>query len=59
MIDVIRLTGLGPAFDSFAEIVAAAAQNGANTVIAFGAGQSLTLQNIALADLDADDFVFA
>lgn len=59
MIDVIRLTGLGPAFDSFAEIVAAATQNGANTVIAFGAGQSLTLQNIALADLDADDFVFA
>lgn len=58
VIDVVRLTSFGAAFDSFAEVIAAATQNGANVVIAFGAGQSLTLQNIALADLDADDFAF-
>ena len=35
--DVIRLVGLGAAFDSFAEIMAATAQSGSNAIIRFGA----------------------
>jgi Ca2+-binding RTX toxin-like protein len=58
VIDVIRLQGFGAAFYSFAEVIAAAAQAGADTVITFGVGATLTLQNLALADLDADDFAF-
>jgi hypothetical protein len=36
-----------------------ASQNGADTVLDFGSGNSLTLQNVNLADLTNKDFVFA
>ncbi len=56
--DVINLTGFGAAFDSFAEVIAAATQSGANVVINFGGGATLTLASVTLANLNADDFVF-
>ncbi|MGE0180705.1 MAG: beta strand repeat-containing protein [Parvularculaceae bacterium] len=56
--DVIRLIGLGSAFDTFAEVMNAATQVGANTVINFGGGDSITLLNVTKASLVADDFTF-
>lgn len=56
--DVIRLVGLGTAFDSFAEILAASTQVGSDTVIDFGGGHSITLVGIMKASLDSDDFTF-
>jgi len=56
--DVINLLSFGAAFDSFAEIAAASSQQGANLVINFGGGDTLTLQNTTLAALNADDFVY-
>ncbi|MEQ1707165.1 MAG: calcium-binding protein [Terricaulis sp.] len=56
--DAIQLAGFGAGFDSFAEVIAAASQVGADTVINFGAGQTLTLQNTTLASLTAGDFIF-
>ncbi|MEH3099100.1 cadherin domain-containing protein [Sphingomonas adhaesiva] len=56
--DVVVLKGFGPALDSFAEVMAAATQVGADTVIATGAGSSITLLGVARADLKADDFYF-
>lgn len=46
------------AFDSLAEILAATTQAGANTVIAFDANTSLTLQNVRKSSLAASDFQF-
>jgi Ca2+-binding RTX toxin-like protein len=56
--DVIQLVGFGAAFDTFAEVMAAASQNGADVVIDFGSGQTLTLQNLTLAALASADFIF-
>jgi Ca2+-binding RTX toxin-like protein len=56
--DAVQLVGFGAAFDSFAEVIAAASQVGADTVIDFGGGQTLTLQNTTLASLAAGDFIF-
>jgi Ca2+-binding RTX toxin-like protein len=56
--DVLQLS-LGAAFDSFAEVRAAARQVNADTVIHFGELGSITLQNVALTSLAADDFLFA
>jgi Ca2+-binding RTX toxin-like protein len=56
--DVIRLVGLGTAFDSFAEVTAAASQSGADVVINFGSGNTLTIANATVAGLVADDFTF-
>jgi glucose/arabinose dehydrogenase len=44
---------------SFAQVLALATQVGADTVINFGAGDTLTLRNVQRGDLSADDFVFA
>ena len=43
-------------FDSFAEIIAAGAQVGLDTVFDFGGGNTLTLDNIVITDLTGDDF---
>jgi Ca2+-binding RTX toxin-like protein len=56
--DTVQLLGFGAAFDTFAEVIAAASQVGAHTVIDFGAGQTLTLQNVNLASLTSGDFLF-
>ncbi len=55
--DVIALS-LGASFDTFAEIAAAAVQVGADTVIDFGGGDSLTLIGVTPSALHADDFLF-
>ncbi len=55
--DVIQLS-LGVAFDTFAEVQAAATQVGGDTVIDFGAGDSLTLVGVTATDLNAADFLF-
>jgi Ca2+-binding RTX toxin-like protein len=56
--DVIRLIGLGAAFDTFAEVMAAATMVGPHTVIDFGNGDQIVLANVAKASLTADDFIF-
>lgn len=56
--DVIRLVGFGPAFDTFAEILAAATDNGVDTTIAFGGGDTLILRGVVVSQLNADDFTF-
>ncbi|MFZ5618859.1 MAG: hypothetical protein ACOZAA_16210 [Pseudomonadota bacterium] len=56
--DVIRLVGFGAAFDSFVEVLAAASDNGVDTTIAFGGGDTLILKGIIVSELSADDFTF-
>ncbi|MGE0180708.1 MAG: beta strand repeat-containing protein [Parvularculaceae bacterium] len=56
--DVIRLIGFGAAFDTFAEVMAAATQVGAHTVIDFGGGDQIVLVNTLKTSLAADDFIF-
>jgi len=56
--DLIRLFALGSAFDSFAEVIAASSDNGADTTIDFGGGNSITLQGVTVGDLHQDDFMF-
>ncbi|MEZ5895350.1 MAG: hypothetical protein R3C40_08325 [Parvularculaceae bacterium] len=56
--DVIKLIGFGAAFDTFAEVLAASSQVGADVLIDFGGGDSITLKNVTLANLHADDFSF-
>ncbi|WP_146006582.1 calcium-binding protein [Bradyrhizobium forestalis] len=55
--DKIDLSGAG--IYNLADIQALASQQGANTFINFGNGDSLTLQNVTLANLTAADFIFA
>jgi hypothetical protein len=44
---------------SLADILALTTQNGPNTVISFGGGNTITLQNVTLSNLSDDDFIFA
>jgi Ca2+-binding RTX toxin-like protein len=55
--DVISLS-IGTAFDTFAEMMAAAAQVGANTVITIDAANKITLSGVLKSALVADDFAF-
>ncbi|TPG49876.1 hypothetical protein EAH89_20285 [Roseomonas nepalensis] len=57
--DVLRLVGFGTGLDSLAEVLAAAVQSGADTVIATGAGGAITLAGVEKAGLVASDFLFA
>lgn len=57
--DVIQLIGFGAAFDSFAEVMAAATDNGAHTTINFGGGNVLIVENTVKADFAIDDFLFS
>lgn len=56
--DAVRLFGFGATLDSFAEVMAATTQVGADAVIDLGAGDTITLKNVAAASLHADDFIF-
>ncbi len=58
-LDQIELIGFGAAFDTFAEVLAAASDNGTHTTIDFGGGDSILLLNVVVADLHEDDFVFS
>ena len=55
--DVVKLTGFGPDFDTFAEVEAAARDAG-NTVVIDMDGVRLQLFDMSVADLDASMFVF-
>ncbi|WIW47860.1 VCBS domain-containing protein [Bradyrhizobium sp. 62B] len=55
--DKIDLSGAG--IYNLADVQAIASQQGLNTFINFGNGDSLTLQNVNLANLTAADFIFA
>jgi Ca2+-binding RTX toxin-like protein len=55
--DVLQLSW-GAAFDTYAELIAAATQVGANTIITFDAADTITLTNVLKTALVADDFVF-
>ncbi len=57
--DVIELIAFGAAFDTFAEVIAAASDNGTHTTIDFGGGDSIKLLNVVVADLHEDDFIFS
>ncbi|KQT60723.1 MULTISPECIES: hypothetical protein [unclassified Aureimonas] len=57
--DFINLQLQSTAFDTFAEVYAAATQVGANTVINFGTLGDITLSNVTKTALTADNFVFA
>lgn len=54
--DTIRF-GAGT-FSSFAQVMAAATQQGSDVVIALNAFNTLTLTNVTLAQLDSSDFLF-
>lgn len=56
-IDVIDLASFALA-SSFADVLAAATQVGANIRLDFNASNSIILENVDLADLDAMDFAF-
>ena len=56
--DVINLVGFGAAFDTFAEVMAAATDNGTDTTINFGNGDVLIIQNVTVAGFNANDFIF-
>ncbi|NWG92305.1 MAG: hypothetical protein HXY21_07320, partial [Parvularculaceae bacterium] len=56
--DVVKLVGFGAAFDSFAEVLAAATDDGTHTTIALGGGDSLILRNVLVSELASDDFAF-
>lgn len=56
--DVIRLVGFGAAFDTFAEVLAAASDNGVDTTINFGGGDILMIRGVLVSGLSADDFQF-
>ena len=53
-VDKVRMEGVD--LHSFAELKMAARQVGSDTVIALGGGETLTLQNVAVANLKARDF---
>jgi Ca2+-binding RTX toxin-like protein len=56
-IDEIDFSALSGIF-SLADVLSHAAQVGANVVMSFAAGATLTLQNVSLAALVASDFIF-
>ncbi|MES2193997.1 MAG: calcium-binding protein [Pseudomonadota bacterium] len=55
--DRIDLKGFA-GVDDFTAVLALATQVGVDTVLDFGGGNTVTLQNVTRADLDADDFLF-
>lgn len=56
--DVILISGFGAAFDTFAEIIAAATDDGVNTTIDFGAGDVLVIRGVLVFEFALQDFTF-
>ncbi len=56
--DEIDLTDYS-SYHQLGDVLSHASQAGANTIVAFGAGDSLILQNVTMASLAASDFIFA
>jgi VCBS repeat-containing protein len=57
VVDVLKLYGFGTAFDTSAEVIAAASQHGLDTWITLP-GTTIILQNFTATTLANDDFVF-
>jgi hypothetical protein len=57
--DVIRLTGFGPALDSFAEVQAVTTSTANGALIQTSATSSILLAGMSAASLQADDFLFS
>ncbi|MCB2113844.1 MAG: hypothetical protein KDD85_09905 [Parvularculaceae bacterium] len=57
--DQIELKGYGAAFDTFAEVMAAASQQGGDTLIDLGGGDSILLVGVSLNSLNSGDFIFS
>ncbi len=57
--DRIDLSALPDRFTDLSDVTAHASQDGANTVIDLGGGNSLTLDNVIFGNLLAGDFLFA
>jgi Ca2+-binding RTX toxin-like protein len=58
MPDKIDLTGVASIF-ALSDVLALATQDGADTLIDFGGGNSIRLLNVNVGNLHADDFLFA
>ncbi|MEP3892106.1 MAG: hypothetical protein ABJN69_16735 [Hellea sp.] len=56
--EIIYILGGDPNYDTFAELIAAGTDVGANTLFDFGSGNTLTIVGQNIADLDASDFDF-
>jgi hypothetical protein len=55
--DVLELS-LGTQFDTFAKVISRTTQVGTDTVITIDANNSITLQNLQMSTLVANDFRF-
>lgn len=55
--DVIDFSGLG--YHSLADVLSHGSQSGADLILKLGAKDQIILQNVTLASLSAEDFVFA
>ncbi|WP_416898079.1 MAG: beta strand repeat-containing protein [Minwuia sp.] len=56
--DLVDFNGV-VGFTAFANVTAAASDDGTDTMIDLGNGQTLTLRNVLVANLNANDFTFA
>lgn len=56
--DAVQLIGFGSSFDDFADVLAAATDNGVDTTIDLGGGASLTITGVLVAELHEGDFLF-
>jgi hypothetical protein len=54
--DRVDLTGVS-SVHTLADVLAVSTQVGADTVIDFGGGNALTLENVQVANLHGDDFL--
>ena len=54
--DVVKI--LNSSVDTYGEVLGAASQNGADTVIDLGLGDTITLLNVDMTTLQSDDFAF-
>ena len=56
--DVIRLAGYGTAIDELSEVLALASDDGTDTTIDLGNGTVIIFEDVTVADLHEDDFLF-